>query len=152
MKEQLSQFGGCELELEGLLLALTARMRLHFERVSERLELTPPQATALRRVGCGAPMRELADHMGCDASYVTGLADALEARGLIERLPDPKDRRVKQLVVTEEGSRVREALQAALLEEGPIATQLSQTEKQTLVALLSRLLEGYAAQGGCENA
>ena len=73
-------------------------------------------------------------------------------RGLITRLPDPKDRRVKQLVVTEEGRRVREELQAALLTEGPIATRLSREEKRALAALLAGLLEGYTAQGGCKSA
>ena len=118
-------------------------MQRHFERVSERLDLTPPQATALRRMGCGAPMRELADHMGCDASYITGLADALEARGLVERQPDPKDRRVKQLAITKKGNLVREQLQAALLADSPLATRLCQRDKETLAALLGKLLEGY---------
>src|SRR6266550_8777798 len=39
----------------------------------------------------GTPMRDLADHMGVDASYVTGLADALEERGLVERRPHPTE-------------------------------------------------------------
>src|SRR5947208_12031357 len=39
------------------------------------------------RPGVGVPMRELAEHFGFDASYLTGLADALEERGLVERRP-----------------------------------------------------------------
>lgn len=150
MKEYPGSSGGNEHDLERLLFALTEQMRLHFEQASAQLELTPPQATALRRIGCSAPMRELAEHMGCDASYITGLADALEASGLVERQPDPKDRRVKQLVVTEMGNRVRSELQTALLVQSPLATRLSQSDRETLVSLLGRLLEGYRSQNQSE--
>lgn len=132
-----------ERGLEYLLLEVTRQMHDHFERVSEQFGLTPPQATALRRMGCGAPQRELAEHMGCDASYITGLVDALEARDLVERQPDPKDRRIKQLVVTEKGALMREQLRRALLAESPLATYLDQGEKRNLAALLQKLLAGY---------
>src|SRR6266700_1395732 len=68
--------------------------------------------------GEGIPMRELADHWGFDASYVTSLADALEERGLVERRPHPTDRRVKMLVLTAKGVEARERARQ-LLDEPP---------------------------------
>ncbi|NUW31766.1 MarR family transcriptional regulator [Nonomuraea sp. SMC257] len=63
-------------------------------------------------VGLEAPvtMRDLAAGLSCEPSNVTGIIDALERRGLVTRQPDPADRRVKRLVLTEEGVRRREAL------------------------------------------
>ncbi len=56
----------------------------------------------------GVPMRELAEHWRCDASYVTSLTDALEERGLVRRLPHATDRRVKMILLTDEGAAVRQ--------------------------------------------
>jgi DNA-binding MarR family transcriptional regulator len=60
----------------------------------------------------GRPMRELAEHFSCDASYITSLVDTLEHKGLAERRPCPTDRRVKTVVLTPKG----EAAQAELFE------------------------------------
>src|SRR5919108_4359539 len=58
--------------------------------------------------GEGVPMRDLADHWGCDASYVTSVADALEQRHLAERRPHPRDRRIKMIALTDQGIAARE--------------------------------------------
>src|SRR5919199_4291024 len=59
------------------------------------LDLTPPQAFALRHMDPDRPvtMSELAEILFCDASNVTGLVDRLETRGVVERRPAPNDRR-----------------------------------------------------------
>jgi DNA-binding MarR family transcriptional regulator len=64
---------------------------------------------ALRLIepGVEVPMSSLAGKLFCDASNVTGIVDRLEARGLIERRPAEHDRRVKLLVLTPEGERLR---------------------------------------------
>ena len=51
-------------------------------------------------------MRKLAQKLKCEPSNVTGIVDRLEARGLVERRPDPADRRVKVAAATDEGRRV----------------------------------------------
>ena len=56
----------------------------------------------------GLRMSDLAETWGCDASYVTTLADGLQERGLAERRPHPTDRRVKTIVLTPEGRAKRE--------------------------------------------
>src|SRR3954447_5933947 len=72
--------------------------------------LRPRQAQLLRLLDADTPvpMRQLACAMRCDPSNVTGLADRLERRGLVERRADPADRRVKALALTPDGARVRE--------------------------------------------
>ena len=78
------------------------------------LDLTPVQGLALRTLDPEAPlaMSALADTLACDASNVTGVVDKLEARGLIARQGAENDRRVKMLVVTEKGRKVRQQLLA----------------------------------------
>jgi DNA-binding transcriptional MocR family regulator len=45
----------------------------------------------------------LAQHLGIDRTVMTYLLDDLEAAGLIERRPDPADRRARRVVATQLG-------------------------------------------------
>jgi MarR family len=76
------------------------------ERVKQH-ELTKAQALLLRSLDAPMPMRQIALRLDCEPSNVMGIVDRLEARGLIRRVEDPADRRVKYLTVTTEGERVR---------------------------------------------
>ena len=46
----------------------------------------------------------LAQHLGVDRTVMTYLLDDLEAGGLIERRPDPADRRARRIVATQKGN------------------------------------------------
>src|SRR5438105_14515031 len=46
----------------------------------------------------------LAHHLGIDRTVMTYLLDDLEAAGLIERRPDPADRRARRVVATQLGT------------------------------------------------
>jgi DNA-binding MarR family transcriptional regulator len=80
-----------------------------FMALAQELGLSPVQLHTLRLIepGVEVPMSSLADKLFCDNSNVTGIVDRLEARSLIERHPAEHDRRVKLLVLTAEGERVR---------------------------------------------
>ncbi|RMF19937.1 MAG: MarR family transcriptional regulator [Deltaproteobacteria bacterium] len=51
---------------------------------------------------------ELGRRAGLEPSTMTGLLDRMEADGLIERRPDPNDRRALTIHLTEEGRALRE--------------------------------------------
>ncbi|MDQ4004736.1 MAG: MarR family transcriptional regulator [Actinomycetota bacterium] len=87
-------------------------------------------------------MRELAEHWRCDASYVTSVTDQLEERGLVRRLPHATDRRIKMIVLTEEGATVRErAFQ--LLTAPPLPFDiLTPSEQRQLRDLLRKVSAG----------
>src|ERR1700730_12937964 len=55
--------------------------------------LTSSQACLLQRLKHPMPQREAALQLGYDPSYITALADVLEAKGLLERRLEPPDRR-----------------------------------------------------------
>ena len=132
-------------------LGLSGRMRQHFaERVAE-FDLTPPQAHLLRELAGGArPMGELAGQLHCDASNVTGLADRLEARGLVERRPSPGDRRVKVLVLTEGGQRLHRSLFERLMTDSPLVRGLPPHGQVELLRLLQQLEPPQAGgRSGC---
>ena len=55
----------------------------------------------------------LAQHLGIDRTVMTYLLDDLEAAGLIERRPDPADRRARRIVATRQGVDLLVTLDAA---------------------------------------
>jgi DNA-binding MarR family transcriptional regulator len=65
-------------------------------------------------------MRELGALLAVDAPYTTVVIDDLESRGLVERRPDPRDRRRKIVAATPEGNRVAQRA-AELLDDPPPA-------------------------------
>jgi DNA-binding MarR family transcriptional regulator len=108
--------------------------------VSRELDLSPPQMIALRFLRDGKPMGELAEVMHCDNSNITGIVDRLEQRGLVERRPAQHDRRVKLLVLTEEGARLREELERLMGEPPPSIAGLSRGDQRALRDILRRAL------------
>ena len=88
------------------------------------------------------PMSTVADRLYCDASNVTGIVDRLEARGLLERWDDPRDRRVKRIALTDEGARARERVLERLYEPPEPIARLSQADQRALRDLLRRAVEG----------
>src|SRR5216684_1832031 len=92
-----------------LLQVAFERVHAHFAAAVAELDLAPLQAKALHELNVEPPisMRELAERLKSDPSNITGLIDSLEARGLVERRPDPNDRRVKGLALTSAGTRRR---------------------------------------------
>ena len=91
--------------------------------------------------GVGVPMRDLAGYWGCDASYVTSLADALEQRGLAERRPHPTDRRVKMIALTAEGVMARAHAFEVLHEPPASFGVLTGAEQRQLRDLLRKVAD-----------
>jgi len=89
--------------------------------------------------GDGVRMGDLADHWGCDASYVTTLADGLQARGLVRRRPHPHDRRVKTIALTAKGAALKTRVLDALYEPPRALEALSAAEQRRLHDLLRKV-------------
>ncbi len=117
---------------------LFACMHGYYARVCESFDLTPLLGTVLRGLAEPTPMRGLARSLHMDASNLTGLVDRLEDRGLVQRRPDPGDRRIRQLVLTDEGVRLRQMLNARLMSDPPLLAGLDDEQRRQLRALLTR--------------
>jgi DNA-binding MarR family transcriptional regulator len=90
-------------------------------------------------------MTELAATLACDNSNVTGLVDRLEARGLVARRPAPEDRRVKHVVLTSAGMRVRMQLLERVGSPPAGFQRLSTAEQRRLYDLLHRVVDAEPA-------
>lgn len=113
-----------------------------FMAINQEFDLAPQQAIALRILGGGPqPMGELARYLMCDSSNVTGITDRLEERGLLRREPGEKDRRVKMLVLTEEGQKVRAEVTKRLAEPPPWLADLSEADQRKLKEILEAAIE-----------
>lgn len=119
-----------------LVWRLSMKWRVAVDRAMAPLGLTHAQYVVLssllgmERAGQYPSQRELADHTGLEALYVSKLARALGADGLIQRTRDPADTRTVRLALT---SRGREVVQPAIA-----AVQV----------LLDRLLAPLGGRGG----
>ena len=130
-----------------LLQVAFERVHAHFADAVAELELAPLQAKALHELDVEPPiaMRELAERLKSDPSNVTGLVDRLEARGLVERRPDPKDRRIKGLALTSAGAQLRERLFARLYAAPGLVAELSEPDQRLLRDVLQRVLRATSA-------
>lgn len=126
-------------QLDDALALVIARMRDIWHRRMRSFDLTPPQAITLRKLLDGTlPMGSIAEVLSCDASTVTGIADRLEERGLIQRQVDPADRRVKLLALTATGRDLVESIDGPFTAEIPGIAELSDAERTELTRLLLR--------------
>ncbi len=110
--------------------------------VAREFDLSPPQLFTLKHLDVepSLPMGELAQHLHCDSSNVTGIVDRLEQRGLVERRAGAHDRRVKHLVLTGEGARVAEEIRQRMATPPPALQSLSAADQRALRDLLRRAL------------
>ena len=103
--------------------------------------LTPGHMKALMVLQPGElrPMGALAEAMGCDASTCTWLVDRLEERGLVERRPSTKDRRVKAVVLTSAGVDMKETVHERMYEPPPDLVELDRATLEELRSVLRKL-------------
>ncbi len=117
----------------------------------EKLDLSMSQGHVLMCLDDPMPMSAIAKRMGFDASHVTALIDRLEERGLIERRPDPGDRRVKRIVVTDAGVSIQGQIRRQVCEGLPPLARLSarqRIELRDLLAAATGRALGCAGAGG----
>lgn len=133
---------GAAAEAWGLLLELFfTHHRPRLIELGQELDLAPQQMIALRALDEPRPMSALAGLLACDSSNVTGIVDRLEARGLVERQASPTDRRVKLIVLTDEGSRLREIVAGRMTTPPPPIAGLPAKDQRALRDLLRRALD-----------
>ena len=105
-------------------------------------DINPSQLRALRvlmRRG-GMRLSQLSDHLHIAARSATEVVDALETRALVERRPDPDDRRATLVTLTEHGTSVLDAIRVARGNENERAfSRLSPTDRDHLARILRKL-------------
>jgi DNA-binding MarR family transcriptional regulator len=106
-------------------------------------DLTHAQWVPLYKLAKGhcSTMAGLARDVALDPAAMTRALDRLEAKGLLKRVRSTEDRRVVNLVLTEEGERIAELVPAVLAEVfNAHLAGFTKAEWTTLVSLLQRLV------------
>ena len=88
----------------------------------------------------GQSQQALAERVGVPASRMVALVDHLEDGGLVERRPDPQDRRVRGLYLTRKGRGVLDrAAKIAIDYETRLCAGINREEREQLIDLLQKL-------------
>src|SRR5215218_2653067 len=107
-------------------------------------DITPSQMRAIRILSGhqeGVRSSALAQHLHIAPRSATEVVDALEAKGLVRRSPDPSDRRATLVSLTPRGNGlIDEVRRARGLESEKLFDQLSKTDRAHLARIL-RLLQ-----------
>ena len=110
--------------------------------------MTATQRLALFELGEGGSLRlnDLADLMGVSPPTASRAVDALHELGLVERVPDERDRRALRIDLTTAGQELladRKAKAQTAFE--PAVASLSTEERATLSELLRRMADEVRA-------
>jgi DNA-binding MarR family transcriptional regulator len=129
------------------LVQLTRRMHRSQKHHLEPLAITPAQSRLLRIVAHyrndPPRMADLAERLEVVPRAVTTLVDALEANGAVRRVPDPANRRVIRIELTEDGLTTLHALRTARRAAAEdILAPLTAEQREVLGGLLSTLVDG----------
>ena len=112
--------------------------------VAEGICLTPGEARTLLNAARAGEVRQnvLAERMGLEAMTLSAYLDRLEERGLVQRVPDPSDRRAKLVRLTEQADG---ALRAIRRVTGEIRARARGGMSEEDWEHLNRMLRGVRA-------
>jgi DNA-binding MarR family transcriptional regulator len=122
--------------------ALSRKLRHMAQEALAEWDVTPSQARALAVLRRAGPQRlgELAEHLRIVPRSATEVVDALAECGLVERKPDPVDRRATLVALTSEGEEVATAIRAARKSgAGSLFAKLPEPDRAELARLLAAL-------------
>jgi DNA-binding MarR family transcriptional regulator len=109
------------------------------ERIAQRFGIPAFCLKALHVLNPSIAMRDLGKYMHCDPSFVTTIADLLEKHGLARREASSADRRVKNLVLTDEGVGLRDKMEHEFMGAMPWSGALDNDERTCLLALIRKM-------------
>jgi DNA-binding MarR family transcriptional regulator len=121
----------------------TARLvREVFDARLAPLDLNLTQASLLGYVAEFGPTTQtrLADRLGIGRAAIGSVVDRLEARDLVERRPDPDDRRVWQVAITPNGRRLVDRIaEVDAVLRAELRYGIGREERQALAWVMTRL-------------
>jgi len=125
-----------------LLSQIGARSSRLWQQRLEPFGLDPRHFVLLRHVAAeeGRSQQALGEALRIPPSRMVALVDDLEQRRLLERRPNPADRRVRALYLTDEGRQLLvEVMKISAEHERDLTRGLAPADREQLVALLNRL-------------
>jgi DNA-binding MarR family transcriptional regulator len=123
--------------------AVSRRLRAQTAQALAPWEVTPAQARALGVLTRHGSLRlgTLSEHLHIAPRSATEVVDALETRGLVERRPDPADRRATLVAPTPHGEEVAAGIRSARAAEAEeFFARLDPGDRAALARILDALL------------
>jgi DNA-binding MarR family transcriptional regulator len=114
-------------------------------------DLNPPLFRVLNLVAAaeGRSQQAIAAAIEIPPSRMVALVDEAEQRGLVERRPEPKDRRVRALFLTARGKRcLARGREIAAQHEKELTRGMSATDRKLLVSMLQQIVDQQALGKG----
>lgn len=135
---------------------LATAMRRSLEEKLKEYDLTAPQFgfMAILFEEDGQPLSNIGRCVYCDKPTITGIANRLEKKGLINKIRDDKDRRVVKAVLTKKGKGLQDVLYKMVMEVNTGAAKgFTAEEVKLLKAQLRRSLDNVLGtiEGGVIN-
>ena len=109
-------------------------------------ELSLLQGYALTYLFFKGPIKisELCEHMMVSLGAASQMVDRLEKLGMVERIADPKDRRVRKVLVLDKGKNfVQENFVFSQSWLGEIPTNLNPEQEVQITAALSMIMQSF---------
>ncbi|WIY06088.1 MarR family transcriptional regulator [Amycolatopsis mongoliensis] len=131
-------------DVVALLARIVDRFVGSYESAAAAQGLTTVQAKVLGALGEPLPMHRIAEKLNSERSNVTGIIDRLEARGLVERRPDERDRRIKNIVATPAGAVLARNFRRSLGFAAEPLAALDPDDRVKLRDLLQRMVDAEA--------
>ena len=122
--------------------AVSRQLRHRTQQALAPWDVTPSQARALGVLARHDPVRlgALSEHLRIAPRSATEVVDTLAAAGLVERRPDPADRRATLVALTPRGAEVMEAIRAARAAEADdFFARLDEADRAALAEILRKL-------------
>jgi len=133
--------------VESTLMATSRAIREAYDARYAQLQLNLSQASMIVFLSESGPLRQaqLARRLGLGRASTGSMVDQLERRALVERQPDPADRRAWRVTLTPEGEKLVDPITAIdRVLRGELRLDISKSERQQLAKLLLRLQSNLA--------
>ena len=135
------------METGKMINKISHRLRRRSQAVQKTVGISEAQGRILDYIlveGARRPVypKDIEKEFDLRSSTVTGALSALETEGLIARVPDERDGRLKKLVFTPKADGIRAALQGEIEEtEKRMLKGISEEEKAVFLELAERMLK-----------
>ena len=134
------QDSGLNEQIMDALIELVKHLGNLGQAIGAEFGLHGSTSLALHKIDGPISMKELSLRLGCDASFITVVVDSLEKHGLARREPSLRDRRSKNIVLTEHGVAVRDQLTREITGRMPWCNALDMNEREAFLGLLRKML------------
>ncbi|NKN35482.1 MarR family transcriptional regulator [Agrobacterium sp. a22-2] len=114
------------------------------ETAKKGYDLTPVQYAALSAIGAtpGLDQATLSSHIAYDRVTIGGVVDRLEQKELVRRETNPKDRRARELFLTDKGQDTVESIRPVVWDmQALLLGGLDPAERSQFVQLLKKAVE-----------